>query len=77
MHPDGFVLPAMAASGGVLAAAVSHASDGTGRIYVLDQSSGAVLFTLATPGEITGEPTWANGILYVVDTAGNLYALSP
>jgi outer membrane protein assembly factor BamB len=77
MHPDGFVLPAMAASGSVLAAGVSHSSDGTGRIYVLDQSSGAVLFTLATAGKIFAEPTWANGVLYVVDLAGNLYALSP
>ena len=76
MHPDGFVLPAMAAAGGVLAAGVSH-SDGTGRIYVLDQTSGAAVFTLATAGKIFGEPSWANGVLYVVDLAGYLYALSP
>ena len=76
MHPDGFVLPAMAAAGGVLAAGVSH-SDGTGRIYVLDQTSGAAVFTLATAGKIFGEPSWANGVLYVADLAGYLYALSP
>jgi outer membrane protein assembly factor BamB len=76
MHPDGFVLPAMAASGGVLAAGVSR-SDGTGHLYVLNQSSGAVVFTMTTVGHIFGEPTWANGVLYVVDVAGNLYALSP
>ena len=60
----------------VLAAGVSH-SDGTGRIYVLDQTSGAAVFTLATDGKIFAEPTWANGVLYVVDLAGSLYALSP
>ena len=76
VHPDGFVLPAMAAAGDVLVAGVSHSS-GSGRIYVLDQASGATLFSMSTTGKIFAEPTWANGVLYVVDLAGNLYALSP
>jgi outer membrane protein assembly factor BamB len=56
---------------------VSRLSDNTGAIVVLDQTTGAVLFSLATPERIFAQPTWANGTLYVVDLAGNLYALRP
>jgi len=77
INPDGFVLPALAASGGVVAAAVSKLPDNTGKLYVLDQTTGEVLFTLSTSERIFAQPTWANGTLYVVDLAGNLYALRP
>ena len=43
----------------------------------LDSITGEVLFTLSTSERLFAQPTWANGTLYVVDLAGNLYALRP
>ena len=77
MHPDGFVLPALTAVGEVLLAGVTHAADSTGKLYVLDQRTGAVVFTSAMPGRMFAEPTWAQGTLYVVDEKGNLRAFRP
>jgi len=77
IHPDGFVLPALATVGGVVLAGVSHTSDAAGELWVVDQSNGAVLFKQATPGHIYAAPTWSNGMLYVVDAAGTLFALHP
>jgi outer membrane protein assembly factor BamB len=77
MNPDGFVLPALAAMGEVVAAAVSRNADNTGQLLIFNQANGEVLFSLATAGRLFAEPTWANGTLYLVDLAGNLYALRP
>lgn len=77
MHPDGFVLPGLAAAGDVVFALSSHAADRTGTIYALDQATGEVVFTLPTAGRLFAQPTFANGVLYVVDDAGTLYALKP
>jgi outer membrane protein assembly factor BamB len=77
MHPDGFVLPALTAAGDVLVAGVSHAADKTGRLYVLEQATGAVLFSRAMPGAIFAEPTFAEGMLYVVDENGTIRAYAP
>jgi polyvinyl alcohol dehydrogenase (cytochrome) len=77
MHPDGFVLPAMAAVDGVLFAGVSHDSDKTGKLYAIDQRSGAVLFTAPTKGRLFAQPTWSQGMLYLLDDEGLLYAFKP
>ena len=75
MHPDGFVLPALSAVGEVIVAAVSHSSDNTGRIYVVQQTTGNVLYILSTAHRLFAQPTWANGMLYVVDEGGTLFVL--
>jgi outer membrane protein assembly factor BamB len=77
MHPDGFVLPALAAVGEVVIAGVSHSADNTGRLYVLAQSTGEVLYTYPTPARLFAQLTWANGMLYLVDDGGTLLAFRP
>ena len=77
MHPDGFVLPALSAVGEVIVAAVSRSADKTGAIYVLEQTTGNVLYTFPTANRLFAQPTWANGMLYVVDDVGTLFALRP
>jgi outer membrane protein assembly factor BamB len=62
MHPDGFVLPALLAVGDILVATSTHA-DMTGRIYVLDQSSGVSVVTFPTPGQLFSPPSFAEGTL--------------
>ena len=74
VHPDGFVLPGLAAVGEVVIAGVSHAADSTGKLYVLEQQTGALLFSSAFPGRLFAEPTWAEGMLFVVDDRGTVRA---
>jgi hypothetical protein len=75
-HPEGFVLPAMTVTGQVLFAPVSDAVTGRGKLYVLDQATGAVVYQLAT-ANMFGQPTWANGALYFGDGLGSMYELAP
>ena len=77
VHPDGFVLPAMSAVGDVVIAGVSHSNGNTGTLWVLDQQTGELLYTLQTPARLFSQATWANGTLYVTDEQGNLFALRP
>lgn len=77
VNPDGFVLPALTAVGDVLIAPVSRNTDRSGTLYLLDQKTGEVLFTLPTPARLFSQATWAHGMLYVVDEEGNLFALRP
>jgi hypothetical protein len=67
-------------SGGLIqftAAGVSHAAEKMGRLYVVDQATGAVLFAPAMPGRIFAEPTWSGGMLFVVDEKGTIRAYRP
>lgn len=79
IHPDGYVLPAMAAVGDVVIAGVSRNNStntgGTGTLLLLSQQTGEILYQLATPGRLFSQATWANGTLYVTDELGNLFAL--
>ena len=75
-YPDGFVLAAMTVTGDVLFAGTTDAVTGRGKLYALDQATGAVLFQLAS-ASVFGEPTWANGALYVGDAVGLMYELMP
>lgn len=75
IHPEGFVLPALTAVGDVVIAGVSNKTDLTGELVVVSQKDGTVLFSLHTPARLFGEPTYANGMIYVADEAGNFYAL--
>ena len=62
---------------GEVVSAVSHSSDNTGRIYVVEQTTGNVLYTFSTAHRLFAQPTWANGMLYVVDEGGTLFVLRP
>src|SRR5438105_7511949 len=73
-HPAGFVLAGMTVTGQVLFVGTANPSNGRGILYALDQATGAVLYQLAT-AEIFGEPTWANGALYVGDGTGSMFEL--
>jgi outer membrane protein assembly factor BamB len=75
-HPAGFVLAGMTVTGQVLFVGTADPVTGRGILYALDQADGAVLYQLAT-AEIFGEPTWANGALYVGDGTGSLFELVP
>jgi hypothetical protein len=73
-HPDGFVLAGMTVTGQVLFVGTANPGSGRGILYALDQATGAVLYQLST-AEIFGEPTWANGALYVGDGTGSMFEL--
>ncbi len=75
-HPDGFVLPGMTVAGDVLFASATNRSTYRGTLYALDRHSGEVLYELSVAG-MFGEPTWANGALYVPDSTGGMYELVP
>ncbi len=75
-YPDGFVLAAMTVTGQVLFAGTTDAATGRGKLYALDQATGAVVFQLVS-ASVFGEPTWANGALYVGDAVGLMYELVP
>jgi archaellum component FlaF (FlaF/FlaG flagellin family) len=73
---DGFVLAAMTTVGDVLIFGATKPNSFTGTTYVVEQATGNTLFTLA--GQVFfGEPTYANGQLFVGDLGGALYALVP
>src|SRR5260370_10619701 len=76
LNAEGLGLPAMTVTGQVLFAPVSDAVTGRGKLYVLDQATGAVVYQLAT-ANMFGQPTWANGALYFGDGVGLLYELVP
>src|SRR5207302_5766502 len=73
-HPDGFVLAGMTVTGQVLFVGTANPGSGRGILYALDQATGVVLYQLST-AEIFGEPTWANGALYVGDGTGSMFEL--
>lgn len=75
IHPDGFVLPALTAVGGVVAVGLSNATTGAGALLVLDQQSGATVFRQNTPSKVFAEPTFANGVLYFGDVSSSFWAL--
>jgi len=75
-YPEGFVLPAMTVTDQVLFAPVSDAVTGRGKLYVLDQATGAVVSQFAT-ANMFGQPSWANGALYFGDGVGSMYELVP
>jgi outer membrane protein assembly factor BamB len=75
-HPDGFVLASLLAVGDVVVAQANHAADHTGRLYVLDQATGAVALQLSTPGPLYAQATYAEGRLLVSDASGIVYAFS-
>ncbi|HET7788466.1 MAG TPA: PQQ-binding-like beta-propeller repeat protein, partial [Myxococcales bacterium] len=75
-HPDGYVLAGMTVAGDVLFVCASHSVNGNGTLYALDQATGEVLYTL-TAARMFGEPTWANGALYVGDATGAMFELKP
>ena len=75
-HPGGFVLGALTAAGDTVIATATDASTYAGTVYVLDQSSGSILFQMSGAGML-GEATFAGGTLYVGDLNGALFALQP
>jgi outer membrane protein assembly factor BamB len=75
-HPAGFVLAGMTVTGQALFAGTADPVSGRGILYALDQATGAVLYQLST-ARIFGEPTWANGALYVGDGSGSIFELVP
>ncbi len=75
-HPEGFVLGAMTVTGDVLFAGTTDPVTGRGKLYALDRATGEVLYQLAA-ASMFGEPTWANGALYVGDGTGGMYELVP
>ena len=82
---DEYFLPAVTVTGDVVFAASTHEgkkADGTlypggGALYVLAQADGKVLAKLPTPVGEFGEPTWANGALFLPDLGLNFYAFVP
>jgi outer membrane protein assembly factor BamB len=74
-HPEGFVLASLLAVGDVVVAQANHLADHTGRLYALDQATGAIVFQLSTPGPLYAQATYAEGKLFVSDASGIVYAL--
>lgn len=76
-HPNGYVLPALTATGDVLFAGVTDPTTSVGALIVLSQATGALLYTQSTSTPVWGEPTYSNGMLFFGDELGKLYALAP
>jgi outer membrane protein assembly factor BamB len=74
---DEFVLAAMTTAGDVLVFGGTRPDDSfSGTTYVVEQTTGKTLFSFE--GHVFfGEPTYANGQLFVGDLSGALYALIP
>jgi polyvinyl alcohol dehydrogenase (cytochrome) len=71
IHPtSGWVLAALAAANGLIAAA------GDDTVEVLNAATGDLLWEYATEGTIYAAPTIAGGVLYVASTDGHVYAFS-
>jgi polyvinyl alcohol dehydrogenase (cytochrome) len=68
--PDGPVLGALAAAPGIVAVAEGN------KILVVSATSGETLFAYTTRSAIYGSPSIANGVLYVGDNSGTLYAFN-
>lgn len=75
-YPEGFVLPAMTVTGQVLFVGSTDPVSGRGTLYALDQATGTVVYQLASAA-VFGQPTWANGSLYVGDGVGSMFELTP
>jgi polyvinyl alcohol dehydrogenase (cytochrome) len=67
---DGPVLGAVASAPGLVATGEGN------KLLLLTASSGQTLFTYTTQSTIFGAPSIADGVLYVGDNGGTLYALS-
>jgi outer membrane protein assembly factor BamB len=68
--PDGPVLGAVASAPGVVAVAEGN------QILVVSATSGQTLFAYTTRSAIWAAPSIANGVLYIGDNSGSLYAFS-
>jgi hypothetical protein len=66
----------MTVTGDVLFAATTDPASGRGKLYALNRLTGEVLNVFSAAG-MFGEPTWANGALYVGDSTGGMYELVP
>jgi len=66
--PDGPVLGALAAAPGIVAVAEGN------KILVVSATSGKTLYAYKTLSAIYGSPSIANGVLYIGDNSGTLYA---
>jgi polyvinyl alcohol dehydrogenase (cytochrome) len=68
--PDGPVLGAVTSAPGVVAVAEGN------QILIVSATSGQTLFAYTTQSSIWGAPSIANGVLYIGDNSGTLYAFS-
>ena len=68
--PDGPVLGALAAAPGIVAVAEGD------KILVVSATSGKTLYAYKTLSAIYGSPSIANGVLYIGDNSGTLYAFN-
>jgi hypothetical protein len=68
--PDGSVLGAVAAAPGIVAVGAGN------KLLVLSSTSGQTLYSYTTQSTIWGAPSIVDGVLYVGDNSGRLYALS-
>ena len=68
--PDGPVLGAVAAVPGIVALGEGN------KLLLLSATSGQTLYSYTTQSTIWGAPSVADGVLYVGDNGGTLYALS-
>jgi outer membrane protein assembly factor BamB len=68
-YPTG-VQSSLAVANGVI-----YAGSGTGTVYALNASTGALLWSYGTGGAITS-PAVANGVVYVGSNDHNVYALN-
>lgn len=76
--PIEYFAPAMQISAGkymYIPAATTSGSTVTHKILIYDYQTGASLGSFALDGYVTAAPTVANGNLYVITSAGTLYAL--
>lgn len=70
LGPSASVVPPPIVANGVV-----YYADGTGNtIYAIDETSGAVLFSAKLPDHIMSSPIVVNGMLYVPDWNGEIYA---
>jgi polyvinyl alcohol dehydrogenase (cytochrome) len=68
--PDGAVLGAVAAAPGIVAVGEGN------KLLLLSATSGQTLYSYTTQSTIWGAPSIVDGVLYVGDNGGSLYALS-
>lgn len=83
IHPQGFVLAAMTTVGDLLFFGATHLVTDPithavvsyqGTFYGVSQATGEVIYSQPM-GALFGQPTYANGLLYVPDLKGALFAL--
>ena len=80
LHPPngGFVLGAPAVAGDtVIFSATMKLGQSGSTLYVADQQTGEILFSMETPGPQFSQPTFSNGVLYFGDLMTGIWALAP